>query len=187
MNQYQFRAIRNSFERDLIYSVGLGWQNDFLEYPVMGKTIHDIKLHKREIKIDNPMYILKKCDVTYKLYSLDYKHTSQFLYVITKDDIIIYWITSSIFAPASSSWHILTEVYHGYHDNIELGSIWQWKSLEPFECEDLFMTKALGQSTKGFSSYTIDNFKKNSKYLIASRICTQEEVDESLKKMYYHL
>lgn len=197
MNRHQIRAIRHGLERDKIFSVGLGWNNDLIREPIMGKTIQDIKLCKpvKDFLCD-PQYILTKGTNTYKIYSLDYNHTSQTFYVITKNDKIIYWTTSSIYAPASSAFHILTEVYHGYRED---HAVYKWKSTEDFDCIDVFLTKVYNHK---FNDHVKSNFEdmdylhsdyqkkmwnETKQYYIDKIIVSKKELEGIADKLYYHL
>lgn len=193
MNKHQIRAIRHSLERDKIYCEGTIYNNNLIKEPIMGKTLQEIKLCK-PVKnfLCDPQYILTKESNIYKIYALDYNHTSQIFYVITKNEKIIYWTTSSIYAPAIDSWSILTEVYHGYNEHM----CWRWKSVIDFDCIDIFLTNAYkgSEGNKQFHSVDylhtkeqIERWDKEHKYYIDKELITQTEADEICSKLYYHL
>ena len=163
----------------------------------MRKKIEDIKLNNQELKIFNYglQYTLIKKNNIYKLYSIHYgKHNNdcptRSFYVITKNDIIIYWTLSSIFRPASDAWRVITEVYHGYGEGTRSSS-WTWKSIDDFDCVD----NSFNQGKDFVMKYLYDNFTEylkkkwdeTSLIYIDKRICTVEEIKEEIKTICYHL
>ena len=103
------------------------------------------------------------------MYAIDVNNRVSTVYVITLNERIIYWTSSSIYAPASAAFHALTEVYHGYRKEIGNNN-WQWFSETDFECQDMFWLKH-------------DNKIK----YIDKRIATHEECENARNKLYYHL
>jgi hypothetical protein len=191
MNSHQIRAIRKSFERDTIYLKGTVYNNNLIDSPLMGRSIEDIviignKPKKSDIR---KQYTITKWGKVFVLYCIHYNHTSQEMYVITRDDRIIYWISSSIFAPASSAFAILTMVFHGYKEEI---SCWRWRSTEPFEAQshhwdsqrhtlpDWFNTKVY------FSEYQLEKFNETGYHFIDRLIDPELDVKALLDKEYYH-
>jgi len=188
MNKYQFRAIRNSYKRDYIFLKGTEYNNNLIDKPIMGKRIQDIVIYGKKPRDIMCSYHLIKGDNVYEAYSIHYNHSSQTMYVITKNGKIIYWISSSIFAPASTAWAILTEVYHGYRDN---ASIYQWQSVEDFECFNRFFNDILKPNDYKFfnlSEYQEKKLKETGIYYIDKRIITKERANEILNKLNsYHI
>lgn len=191
MNKYQFRAIRNSKQRD-----NCDYYNEIFSCPLVNKKVNEIKCIKNnKIFKEEPSYILTKGNNTYKLYWLDFNSSCETLYIITKNDIIIYWITNSIFAPASAAWEILTGTYHGYNDK----TCWRWKSVDDFDCIDIFLTKSYNEDEIQKKKYNFDYFRwyhvdeqikrwnEEKKYYIDKEIITKEEEIEILSKEYYHI
>lgn len=190
MNKHQFRAIRNSLQRDEIYLKGTEYNNNLIDYPIMGKTINDIVIRGK--KVSKSMlyiaYTLIKGKNTYKSYSIDYSHSSQTMYVITLNDKIIYWTTSSIFAPANAAWHILTEVFHGYGTDVRNGC-WTWKSHEDFDCIDHFWYRLDPEFNKNWyyhTEYQKEMYKKTGKYYIDKEIVDKSIIEPLFEKEYYH-
>lgn len=186
MNKYQFRAIRNSMIRDKVFSVGLGWENDLLLHPIMGKTIKDIKFCNPKRKFEAYLtYVLSKQYNVYKFF-VDHTNTHA-IYVITKNDKIIYWTESSISLPAWDAWHILTNTHREYNDHMS----WRWFSDEDFEAEDVFLTNCLIEDPDNkrniFREDTVNSFIMHGKYLIDKRLCSQDECNKQLPNYYYHL
>ncbi len=171
MNQIQFRAIRNSFQRDIMYIKGSGYGGDgIIEFPLMRKSINDdITFKGRKVKYNDISlgYTLTKDTNVYKIYFIGFDNKVSTLYIITLNDRIIYWTESSIYAPASDAFHALTEVYHGYESHT---SNWQWFSEIDFQCQDHFW----------------ERHTKEVRY-INKRIATKEECEEAKKKLYYNL
>jgi hypothetical protein len=192
MNKHQFRAIRHSFERDKIYLKGGEYHNDLLDHPLMRTKVEDIvlngkKVNKKDIRVQ---YELTKGKNVYKTYSFDYKHTSQYLYIITLNDRIIYWTTSSIFRPASDSFHILTEVYHYYF--VPWQGSWQWASKDDFDCIEHYWDNYDWKNDKIYlrshlSSYRLEMLEKTGKVYIDKCICPIFDGHLELPKMTHWL
>lgn len=186
MNKYQIRAIRNSFNRDIIYT-DPRWNNLLFKEPIMRKRIEDIRFTRCEKPEIYHQYTLEKDKNVYKMYFISYNHTSQDVFVITLNDRIIYWISSIIYAPASAAWHILTEVYHGYNDH---DATWRWRSVQQFTAIDETLTRWYKRNTKWYvnsSKERIESFNKHGRYIIDSKIISQNEADELASKEYYHI
>ena len=191
MNKHQIRAIRNSFNRDKVYT-DPPWNNFLLKHHIMRCKIEEVEFvncKKPDIYLQ---YILTKKENIYKAYCIHYNHSSQILYAITLNDRIIYWISSSIALPAHDAWRALTEVYHGYNEH----TCYRWKSTIDFDCIDIFLTKAYKDKTgqNGFhymdylhSPMQIKKWDNENKYYIDKEIITNTEADEISAKLYYHL
>jgi hypothetical protein len=189
MNRHQFRTLRNAFYRDKNNSYYTGLKK--LELPFLRRKITEIKIGGKKINFEKDvcfLYRLTKSDNTYDFFSVEFKGTET-LYIITKNDLIIYWVTSSIFAPAIDAFHLLTEVYHGYRDK---DAIYQWKSVEDFSCADMTMIEERRKNWNQpwyknlHSEYQEEMFAKHKLYFIDKRFITQEQADELASKLYYH-
>lgn len=189
MNQHQFRALRNAILRDR----NSGYYTEFkkFELPFLRKEITKINIRDKKINFEKDvcfLYKLTKGKNTYDFFSVEIK-SSETLYIITKNDIIIYWVTSCIFAPASSAFHALTEVYHGYRDK---EAIYQWKSVEDFNCADMLLPELNKKHWNEpwyknlHSEYQEEMFAKHGLYFIDKRLVTQEEANELTNKLDYH-
>lgn len=188
MNKYQIRAIRNSFYREKAYL-----HNGSFNIPqIMRKKITEITV--RNTKFDKsdlePQYILKKGRNVYKLYSTQGQFSSNF-YAITKNDFIIYFTFSPIYAPAHDAWQALTEVFLGYGKCIRSSS-WTLRSVDDFDCVDntyfnrdggLNMDTCKNIHTK----YQNKMYEKTKKYYLDKKIISKEEAEECYKRLYYHL
>ena len=188
MNRHQFRTLRNAISRDR----NSNYYTEFkkFELPFLRKKITEIKIGGKKINFEKEvcfLYRLTKGKNTYDFFSVDIKSST--LYIITKNDLIIYWVESNIFAPASSAFHFLTEVYHGYRDN---EPIYQWKSVEDFSCADMSMIEERRKNWNQpwyknlHSEYQEEMFAKHKLYFIDKRFITQEQADELASKLYYH-
>ena len=164
MTENQFRAIRNSFQRDVIYCVGTEYRNDLLAAPIMRKTISEIRLHGKKIKSIYKSISVTKDNNEYILYCLDWGHTSRTLYVITLNGRIIYFRPDSILLSAIDAFHALTEVYHGYDSD---SGNWKWRSVEPFIARN--------------------HYSDETHMDILTELITPEEQKELDSKIYYHL
>ena len=112
MNKLQFKAIKTAFKADIIY-FNDSYPCVYLKSPIMRKSIKDIEYkHKKRA---NPYLstVAKVSNNTYNLYYIPYSSSTTH-YVITKNDVIIYHCFSSIFAPASSAFEVLTGIYYNY-------------------------------------------------------------------------
>lgn len=195
MNRHQIRTLRNAILRDRNSNYHTVFKK--FELPFLRKKITEIKIGGKKINFDKDvcfLYRLTKGDNTYDLFSVEFKgsgtlYSSETLYIITKNDLIIYWVTSSIFAPAIDAFHLLTEVYHGYRDK---DAIYQWKSVEDFNCADMRMIEERRKNWNQpwyknlLSEYQEKMFAKHKLYFIDKRFITQEEADELASKLYYH-
>ena len=176
MNKYQFRAIRNSFQRDKVYSVGNGWHNDLIDYPIMRKKVEEISIHGKLVKpkdIRISMTLTKGKNV-YKSYYIDYNHSSQIFRVITLNDRIVYWISSNIGAEIQDTFHIFTMVFH-YYSVSWLGS-WQLASKDDFDCIDHFWDNYNWKEDKihlrsHLSPFRLEMLEKTGKVYIDKCIC----------------
>jgi len=193
MNKYQFRAIRESFRRDVIYSKWTGYDNNLIDGPIMGKELKDVIILGKPIsKHDcNEAYRLTKGGNVYVMYHVDYKHTSSSITIITKNDKIIYWVTSNIGAPYWTAWRHLTSVYHGYGEG-KFNSNWQWKSVEDFDCQDVSWSgKEIAKCFTGapyyfnHTKYQIEMFEKTGGYFIDKIMISQKEINEIAAKEYH--
>ena len=185
MNRHQIRAIRSSFARDMNYSDST-WNYHILKEPIMRKRIEDIRFVKCKNPVIYHQYTIEKSNNVFKMYFVDYNHTYQDVYVITLNDRIIYWTVSSIYAPASAAWHVLTGVYHGYNDH---EGTWRWRSIEPFIAIDEFLTRSYKKDTRWHhysSKERIESFNKHGKFIIDSKIISQDEASDLANKEYYH-
>ena len=134
MNRYQIRVLRSTIkrERNIYYQTYRAFQMPFLR-----KRLDEILIGGKKINFSKQVihsYRLWKGKNVYDAYSVEYNHFSQTLFIITKNDIIIYWTSSSIYAPATAAWHILTEVYHGYRKDM---AVYEWQSVDDFECAQM--------------------------------------------------
>lgn len=133
MNARQINILKGCISRDSP-SCGL---KDYFNLPLLRKSVNDIKsVNNKQLKsIDlNKQYTLTKDKNVYCLYA-EYTRLSQCLYVITLNDNVIYYVFSSIYAPAIDAWYELTEIKHGYGVNKRTGC-WTWASKEDFDCID---------------------------------------------------
>lgn len=192
MNQHQIRAIKAAFQRDTIFSRKTECLN-YLDAPIMRKKLDDVILLGKPLKKHNinPDYELKKGDNIYILYTINFGHTSQTMWIITKNNIIIYYCFSSIFAPASSAWHILTEVYHGYGTGMR-SSCWTWQSAIDFNCKYLGFSsdwRNKEANEKWYfnlqSDYQKKMFEKTGESYVDKRIISKEKAEELAAKEYY--
>lgn len=154
----KIRVIKAGFFNDRCYTKGDCV--NYLKLPIMDKTVNDIKFTKRCNKQVLLSYEIITKGKNFKLYSIDWGHTSQSLYVITADDKIIYYTFCSIFAPANSAWHTLTEVFFIGHNE---DSNWMWGSLNDATCIRHFLGEA-----SPIEFHKLDN------------------VDSFVDKLYYH-
>lgn len=93
-----------------IYTVG-GHYGVFKVNPI-GTNIKKLKLAKRYVAI-NGLCTLRDKDLFKEIHYYDNKNGPT-VYIITKNDIIIYVCVSHIYAPASSAYEILTDTMQGY-------------------------------------------------------------------------
>ena len=158
----QFRAIKRGFLNDQIFT-----RNDcmgYLKSPIMGKPVNGI-----QYTTTKKANLLKSLELTtkntaFKLYVIEFGHVSQGHFVITYNDKILYHCFSSIFAPASSAWHTLTEVYHGYGKT----SNWLWFS-------------------KNRVTNAINLPESKYEHIIETRQTSNEtEINEAINNLYYH-
>lgn len=188
MNKHQIRCLRSAIlnDRNKYY-------HDRFSLPFLRKSILEIEISNKKINVKkqvNHLYRLWKKENVYDLYSVEYNHTSQTLYLITKNDKIIYWKTSSIFAPASAAWHLLTEVYHGYRDTM---AIYEWRSAVDFDCADMLLIELKRKHWNNpsmsslHSEYQKEKFKETGLLFIDKRIITQKEADIYASKETYHV
>jgi len=194
MNQYQFRAIRNSFQRDVIYCKGTEYNNNLIDFPMMRKKPEEVVILGKPISkhyhsID---YRLTKGDNVYELHHVDYKHTSSTISFITKNGVIIYWTTSPGGAPYGAAWHHLTEVYGGYGEG-RFNSSWRWRSVDDFDCEDVSFTgREIAKHWEGapyyfqHTDYQNKMHKETGKSFIDKILVSQEEIDKVAEREYYH-
>lgn len=135
MNARQINILKECISRD---NPNCGYK-DYFNLPLLRKSINDIKsVNNKQLKsIDlNKQYTLTKGKNVYCLYA-EYTRNSQCLYIITLNDKVIYYVYSSIYAPAIDAWHELTEVAHGYDkSNNKRGGCWTWTSKDDFDCID---------------------------------------------------
>lgn len=123
----QFRVIKRGLYNDTIFTQN----NWYLKAPIMGKTLADIKFNKcRKPSILRGETVRTK-GKEFICWSIDWNNLSQTLYVITVDGKIFYYCFSNIFAPASSAFHTLTEVYWDGH-NAQMN--WRWAGTNDAEC-----------------------------------------------------
>lgn len=115
ITQLQRNVFKRGLHNDRIYADCKSDICRFLE-PIMGKVISDIKFKdKQKHPPRRSEYITTKGKL-FELWRID-GHLSNTLYVITIDKKIVYYTFCSIFAPASSAFHTLTEVYFLTHTN----------------------------------------------------------------------
>lgn len=109
LTQLQRNVFKRGLHNDRIYADCKKDLCRFLE-PIIGKNISDIKFKdKKKHPPRRSQYITTKGKL-FELWRID-GHLSNTLYVITIDKKIVYYTFCSIFAPASSAFHTLTEVY----------------------------------------------------------------------------
>lgn len=169
MNEYQKHAIECAQHSDSVYCTE-EYHNRYFKSPLLGKRINEIEYDRvkkgdptlsKEVRINGDIY---------KSYYDDLKPVSKActIIIITKNDIIIYWKSSSIGAPGQDAWEILTNTFMEY---IPGTSDWRMISTVPFE---------------SFYYYSwMPEKERTRKY--PTRICTQEEIDAKLKETTYHL
>lgn len=195
MNQYQFRAIRNSLERDVIYCKGAVYNNNLIDFPIMGKQIKDVVILGKTIdKLYHfTTYKLTKGANVYIMHHINYKHISRTIAIITKNDKIIYWNNANIGNDYWPAWRHLTGVYHGYGEG-DRSSCWTWISEDDFDCEDIgCFAKELAKNFKLYPDYYLhteyqkEMFAKTGKYYIDKRIVSKEVIEEQASKQYYHI
>lgn len=184
MNKHQFRAIRNSLKREQY-----DYYKEIYDLPFTRKKILDLRFNNKKPYYCAPIYMLTKSTNTYILYSISItKESSKSLYIITRNDIIIYWNYSNIFAPAIAAWHLITEVYHGYKPH---NSSYQWQSVDEFHCIDNFLSKDPSfiekHCVKDMSEYQLDMFNKTKLFFIDRRFITQEKANKLAEKEYHHV
>lgn len=187
MNYVQIRAIKNSFQRDEIYRKGSGYNNNLLETGIMGKNISDVQFVNKENKLRS-MYTLTKGKNVYRLLT-SMNERARDIYVITLNEIVIYWVISNIFCEASDAFHALTEVYHRYRDNT---SSWQWVSKEDFECiNDTWIVDKMSKTLLTAILPNITEYQKkrlkDGVFVIDKKIDPSLNEKEYLTKFYYHL
>lgn len=184
MNKHQFRVLRNTLKREQYV-----YYKEIYDLPFTRKKILDLRFNNKKPYYIGLQYQLTKGPNVYGLYSIYFtKDQSKTLYIITKNDIIIYWISSNIFAPASAAWHLITEVYHGYKPH---NSSWQWKSVDEFDCVDIFLSKDISfiknHFVKYMSEYQLNMFNKTQKFYIDRCFITHEEANQLAQKEYHHV
>jgi hypothetical protein len=109
LTQLQRKVFKRGLQCDRMYADCQNTLCKFVE-PIIGKNIHDIKFKdKKKHPPRRSEYITTKGKL-FELWRID-GHESNTLYVITIDSKIVYYTFCSIFAPASSAFHTLTEVY----------------------------------------------------------------------------
>lgn len=109
ITQLQRQVFKRGFKNDIVYVKREYSLCTFVE-PIMGKTLQDIKFtDKHKPDIHRSQYITTKGKL-FELWRIDGGNPNT-LYVITIDGKICYYTFCSIFAPASSAFHTLTEVY----------------------------------------------------------------------------
>lgn len=108
MNKRQVGCIKASFRRDKN-----PYYSTMFNGTLMRKTIPQLVKQTRA-RSASPGLIVEVGKNTFREYSVDVKHTSNILYVITKNDQVIYYTLSSIKAPAASAFQFLTNVKQGY-------------------------------------------------------------------------
>lgn len=162
------------------------------ETPFLKKSISDIVINGKKLNLskDRPHeYTIWKCNNVYKLYSFMNNSHSETLYIITKNSKIIYWCTSNIFAPASSAWHILTEVYHGYGEDHRRSS-WTWKSVDDFDCLNNFWLNIDNKFVKSIhyllTDYQKEMYNKTGSYYIDKKLISPEEAERLANQCYRH-
>lgn len=123
----QYRAIKQGFYRDTTFAGTTG----YLKSPIMGKKLEDIKFNKcRKPSILRGETVITK-GKEFICWSIDWNNLANTLYVITVDGKIFYYCFSNIFAPASSAFHTLTEVYwDGHNDQMN----WRWAGTRDAQC-----------------------------------------------------
>lgn len=110
LTQLQRSVFKRGLHNDRIYANCKDILCKFLE-PIMGKNINDIKfIDKKEHTPRRSEYITTKGKL-FELWRIDGDQPNT-LYVITIDKKIVYYTFCSIFAPASSAFNTLTEVYY---------------------------------------------------------------------------
>lgn len=188
MNKYQFRAIRNSFQRDIIYSKGTGYNNDLLDFPIMRKKIEDVRIWGKPVSkyYYDLEYELTKNGNVYKYHYVDYGKAFP-ICIVTKNDIIIYWHNYG----HTDGWHLLTEVYHGYGTGRRSGC-WTWQSETDFDCKECGFTASWQK--KDFKSdwlfqlktdYQKKMFEKTGESYVDKRIVSKEKAEELAAKESY--
>jgi len=188
MNKYQFRAIRNSFQRDIMFVNDSGYGGEgIIDNPIMRKTINDVTIKGKRLtnKTLFHSYTLWKGKNVYKEYTITTNRSSN-IYIITLNDKIIYWTPSPIYAPAFAAWHVLTEVYHGYRKNT---GCQQWKSASDFDCINHFWDRHSNWEEYDYyhTDYQRDMYKKHKHFYVDKCIITQEEADILAGEEYYHI
>lgn len=186
MNQYQFKCIKATLEREKN-----SWYNEYFSLPLVRKEISDLIIRGRKISTRDVLhsYRLYRGNSIFDLYIVDIKLSSD-LYIITVNNKIIYWIKSSIFAPASNAWHILTRVYHGYRED---AAIYQWKSIFDFECANMSMielTRKLWNNPSmvyHHSEYQNKKFKETGLSFIDRKTITEEQELIEINKLNLHV
>jgi len=177
MNKYQYRCIKESLIRDK-------YLTNLLLEPIMGKTIDDIKFKFKDFE-EVPMYHLTKGNHTYTLRSYGNSRITESLYVITHNDKIIYYKTSPIFVEASSAWHMITAVYHGYKAGM---AKYEWQSVDDFDCYNISDWHTDIYNYPWFQHYLSDYqrqmYDKTKKLYIDKRLITKEQEQEILKELY---
>jgi len=84
---------------------------NYLETPIMGKTIKDVKYISKKRQSFQKTYTVTKGNDIYILWDVDFKHTSSTHYIITVNDIIVYHKFSNILAPASDAFSVLSRSF----------------------------------------------------------------------------
>ena len=191
MNKYQFRAIRNSFIRDRIYSKSKGTKcNNLIDEPIMGKSPEDVIIIGKPIKkyYHTIQRRVNKGNNMYEMHHVDFKHISATINFITKNNKIIYWNRSIMGADYWAAWRHLTAVYHGYGTGIR-NSCCTLKSVDDFDCEDPndYLIKEFNEDymKKTHTEYQKKMFAKTGKYFTDKIIVSQKEIDDLAEKEYH--
>lgn len=159
MNQYQFRAIRNSFIRESypMYKKGKGK----VHTPLVGKMTTDVTFKDGHLFMEEPSYVIEREGIVFKFYMtwVD-KSGTETLYLITVNDIIYYWYCGTLSIGPWDAWHSLTECYFAYNEQ----SSWRYKSTKPFT-----------------------HFDRLQQSFLETKLIQESEVPAHQEKLYYHV
>ena len=109
----QIKVIKAGIYNDRIYTDKDNCVSKLVN-PIMGKSLSDIEfIDKRKPDIRKSSYITTKGKL-FELWRIGGEE-AQTMYIITVDGKIYYYTFCSIFAPASSAFETLTEVYYTNH------------------------------------------------------------------------
>lgn len=172
MNKYQYGLIKNAFRYDM-----LEYHKEYYNTPWMRMQISELLFKGKGMLLLYglyQLYSLTKQRTIYNLFVFD-TGKSWSTYIITKDDIVIFWCTSYTFSEASNAFHFITEVYPGYGEG-KRNSSWTWVSADDFDCISAFWDRRdiIKYCEYTFTSYQLTMFEKTNRYYIDKLIVDKE-------------